>query len=115
MCRCPLCSAPVLLSELRPVCLARISPCLEGSGRRVAFRKLGRNKGVGPDEIRGELLEAGADATAAKYGEINRYVASTWQWPTQWQGGDIVNAWKKKGSIHDCDSSRGLLLRLNRA
>ncbi|CAK0907837.1 unnamed protein product [Prorocentrum cordatum] len=77
---------------------------------RVAFGKLGRNKGVGPDQIPGELLAAGGCATASKYGDINAAVASTTRWPSQWHGGEIVSVWKKKGSVHECDDHRGLLL-----
>ncbi|CAK0897979.1 unnamed protein product [Prorocentrum cordatum] len=37
-------------------------------------------------------------------------VAASGQWPLEWQGGDIVSAWKRKGDIRSCDASRGLLL-----
>eukprot|EP00973_Karenia_brevis_P019220 2634549-Karenia_brevis.AAC.1 len=29
---------------------------------------------------------------------------------TAWRGGRLKDLWKKKGSPHDCDMSRGLLL-----
>ncbi|CAK0846084.1 unnamed protein product, partial [Prorocentrum cordatum] len=76
----------------------------------AALGALGRNEGVGPDGVAGVVLRAGGGAIAAKYGELNVRVASTGQWPLEWQGGDIVSAWKRKGDMRSCDASRGLLL-----
>jgi len=76
----------------------------------AAFKRMRKNRGTGPDEIPIELHQAGGDATAVKYAEINQHVADTWQWPYQWCGGELKSAYKKKGDPRECDSSRGLLL-----
>ena len=75
-----------------------------------AFKKLGRNKGVGKDAIPAELLQAGERAIATKYSEINERVLENASWPTQWRGGGITSVYKNKGEPEICDNSRGILL-----
>ena len=75
-----------------------------------AFRSLGRNKGVGLDDIPAELLQAGSDAIACKFADVNVRVLGNGAWPTQWRGGRMVDVYKKKGDASDCNSSRGILL-----
>ena len=53
----------------------------------AAFAQLGRNKGVGPDQIPAELLQAGEEAAAYQYSLINCRVLMSASWPTQWRGG----------------------------
>ena len=77
---------------------------------QTAFAKLGRNKGIGPDGIPAELLQAGGAAAAVKYSELNVRIASTHTWPVAWKGGELVNVWKGKKDAADCDASRGILL-----
>ena len=76
----------------------------------LAFAKLGRNKGVGPDGIPAELLQAGEGATAVQYSAINELVLRDKRWPVQWCGGRMAPVYKKKGDPRVCDNSRGILL-----
>lgn len=75
----------------------------------MSFKLLGRNKGVGRDQIPAEVLQAGEGAIAAKYAEINERVLENASWPTQWRGGKLINV-LKKGDAEVCDNSRGILL-----
>ena len=76
----------------------------------AAIKRLGRNKGVGRDEVPAELLVAGGSAIAVKTSEIYQRVADSEQWVTAWCGGKIVDVYKRKGDRSDCDCSRGILL-----
>ena len=80
------------------------------SATEAAFSRLANNKGVGPDAIPGELLKAGGAPTATAYGELNQRIARGEGWPVAWQGGEIINVFKRKGDPADCDSHRGILL-----
>ncbi|CAK0907096.1 unnamed protein product [Prorocentrum cordatum] len=76
----------------------------------AAFRRLGRNKGVGEDNVFAEVLVAGGEPVAFLFSIVNRHVLHTYQWPTQWRGGLLVHMHKQKGDARVCDSSRGILL-----
>ena len=80
------------------------------SATEAAYAKLPNNKGVGPDAIPGELLKAGGSPVAVAYGNINVRISRGEGWPVEWQGGEIVNIYKRKGDPADCDSHRGILL-----
>ena len=80
------------------------------SATEAAFSRLANNKGVGPDAIPGELLKAGGTPVAAAYGNLNVRIARGEGWPVAWQGGEIVNIFKRKGDPAECDSHRGILL-----
>ena len=71
----------------------------------AAFAALGRNKGVGPDGIPAELLQAGGALAAVIYAGINERVAASLQWPLQRCGGHIRNAWEKKGRVRHASGS----------
>ena len=74
------------------------------------FAPLGRNKGVGEDEIPAEVLHAGGSPIAIIFTKIFIYVAASFKWPWRWRGGSMVNVWKGKGNASDCDAHRGILL-----
>ena len=76
----------------------------------AAYAKLANNKGVGPDAIPGELLRVGGGPVAVAYGNLNVRISHGEGWPVAWQGGEIVNIFKRKGDPADCDSHRGILL-----
>ena len=104
-----------LVSRDQLRCKAELSPppvSLDTGVERTAaaFEALGKNKGVGPDGIPAELLQAGGAPCAVMYADINCRVAATLQWPVEWCGGDLVHVWKRKGDPAVCDDSRGLLL-----
>ena len=77
---------------------------------RVAVAALHRHRGTGKDGIPAELLQAGKSAVAVKLYDLHRRVINEEQWPLDWSGGRIVDVHKRKGSKHDCDCSRGILL-----
>ena len=77
---------------------------------RVAYRALGRNKGVGYDGIPAELLQAGESALATKYAAVNQRVHQTSVWPSQWCGGRSQEVFKRKGDPCETDDYRNILL-----
>ena len=79
----------------------------ERSERGLASMK--HNRGCGRDAIPAELLQS-SSAAAAKLHEIQTRIVEQEHWPTSWAGGSIVDAYKRKGAIENCDNSRGLLL-----
>ena len=97
----------------RPRCALEDSPITLDVGpaaTEASFNKLANNKGVGPDAIPAELLKAGGAPAAIAYSVVNVRVAAEAKWPVDWQGGEIVNVYKRKGDTKDCDSYRGILL-----
>ena len=91
-------------------------PCskhaLDVSPHRVhdTIRRLGRNKGVGKDEIAAELMQCGGFAMAVQMSRIYERVVCDEAWPIAWKGGRVVELFKGKGDALDCNNSRGLLV-----
>ena len=56
---------------------------------------LQKRKGVGPDGVSSEILQAGGSAAAVKLAEIHERVILEASWPFSWTG----------GRIHDRESS----------
>ncbi|CAK0897521.1 unnamed protein product, partial [Prorocentrum cordatum] len=52
---------------------------------RIAFKALGRNRGVGYDLIPAELSQAGGDALACKFATVNLRVLQNGSRPKQWR------------------------------
>ena len=76
----------------------------------AANMRLGRNKGLGHDNISAELLCAGGSALAIKQAEICQRIVDQESWAVQWKGGRQVDLYKGKGDALDPDNSRGLLI-----
>ena len=75
-----------------------------------AFAMLKCYKSVGNDLIPAELLQAGADATAAKYCDLEKRVVAEERWPVRWKGGRLKDVYKRKGDPQVCTNSRGVLI-----
>ena len=76
---------------------------------RRSFAALRPCKGVGTDQIIGELLQAGGSAIACKFDSLHQKIRLD-GFPSRWRGGRIIDLWKRKGNADICDNSRGLLL-----
>ena len=75
---------------------------------------LHKRKGVGPDGVSSEILQAGGSAAAVKLAEIHELVILKASWPFTWTGGRIHDIYKHKGNPAECDNSRGILLMSHR-
>ena len=71
---------------------------------------LGHNKGVGPDELPGELLQAGGVHTRQFMHDVANDMLAVGWFATRWRGGRLAKLWKRKSSTLVCDNFRGLLL-----
>ncbi|CAK0868120.1 unnamed protein product [Prorocentrum cordatum] len=97
----------------RPAQPAHCDPRLLDAGpaaTAAAFRKLGRNQGVGIDGVPAEILVAGGGPAATLYASVNERVLQNYQWPLQWCGGLLPHLHKQKGDRRLCDNHRGILL-----
>ena len=94
------------IGEPTPVTVLLITP----ESTAAALRRLGRNKGTGPDGVPSEVLQAGGDALAVKTADAYCRVALHERWPVAWSGGRIVEVHKNKGPADICDESRGITL-----
>ena len=71
---------------------------------------LQQRKGVGPDGVSSEILQAGGSAAAVKLAEIHERVILKASWPFSWTGRRIHDIYKHKGNPAECDNSRRTLL-----
>ena len=75
-----------------------------------AWRRLGRNKGVGRDCIPAEFLQATADVMAPVVTCLYNEVVATEAWPARWTGGRMQDVFKHKGRRDQCDDYKGIVL-----
>ena len=75
---------------------------------------LKKRKGIGPDGVSSEILQAGGSAVAVKLAEIHERVILGARWPFGWTGGRIHDIHKHKGNPAESDNSRGILLMSHR-
>ena len=92
----------------QPASSSIFMPRWQDSAQSLA--KLGRGKAVGPDMIPAELIHAGGNAFAVPSFCIYEELVCKESWPVQRKGGRISDLFKDKGSAHDCENSRGLLV-----
>ena len=69
-----------------------------------------QRKGVGPDGVSSEILQAGGSAAAVKLAEMHERVILKASWPFSWSGGRTRDIYKHKGNPAECDNSRRTLL-----
>ena len=93
-------------AESDPVLAKLMTP----SAVECAVATLKKRKGIGPDGVSSEMLQAGGSAVAVKLAEIHERVILGASWPFGWTGGRIHDIYKHKGNPAECDNSRGILL-----
>ena len=67
-------------------------------------------KGLEPDCIPVQLLQAGASPLAIRMSELRGRIVCAESWPPGWTGGRLVELFKGKGDMLSCDAHRGLLI-----
>ena len=65
---------------------------------------LKQRKGVGPDGVSSEILQAGGSVVAVKMAELHERVILGASWPFGWTGGRIHDIYKDKGNPAECDN-----------
>ena len=76
----------------------------------LAIRRLGAGKGLGPDAICAELLQAGGAPLAIRAHELCCKIILQEKLPIEWKGGRLVDLFKSTGELTDPDCTRGLLI-----
>ena len=73
-------------------------------------RKLGVNKGMGPDAIPAEVIKSGGVVFVRFLTDMIQAMCRLYYVAKDWRGGRMLNLYKGKGDIELTDASRGLLL-----
>ena len=78
-----------------------------------AIKSLKRNKSSGPDNIPNEIFINANNKTSTKITEILNNIHMTQNIPEQWQHGEIITFYKRKGAKGKCSNQRGITLASN--
>jgi hypothetical protein len=98
-------------SELAPIASIDVFP----SRTQDAISRLGCNKGVGRDGLPAELLRTGGAPVAIRLSEVYLKIITNLQWPLAWGCGALVDVYKRKGNMEECDNHRGVLRQVHMA
>ncbi len=102
-------TAPSIMSEvnMRTATSAFRPTCAQ---TKAAIDALPAHRATGPDDLPAEVLRAGGEELAERLHDVIDTTVCTEQVPIAWKGGQLVNAWKRKGDPRVCGNHRGLLL-----